>query len=62
MSIEDVRAAWETLEAARKTEREAREDLSKALRDARPEHTLQELSQVLGVSRQRIDQLSREKT
>jgi LAS superfamily LD-carboxypeptidase LdcB len=57
LTVQEAARHWET---ARKHEREARKHLSQAIRDARAKgETLSELSLVLGVSRQRVEQLGK---
>jgi DNA-directed RNA polymerase sigma subunit (sigma70/sigma32) len=60
MSLEAVTAASERLNAARAAERAAALELRQAILSAREAgYSLAQVAQVLGVSRQRVDQLSR---
>lgn len=57
LTVQEAARHWET---ARKHEREARKRLSEAIREAREAgETLSSLSLVLGVSRQRVEQLGK---
>lgn len=59
-SLEPVTAASERLNATRVAERAAALELRDAIRSAREAgYSLAQIAQVLGVSRQRVDQLSR---
>lgn len=60
MSLETVTAASERLNAARVAERTAALELRDAIQSAREAgYSLAQVAQVLGVSRQRVMQLSR---
>jgi DNA-directed RNA polymerase sigma subunit (sigma70/sigma32) len=60
MSLENVTAASGRLNAARAAERAAALELREAIQSAREAgYTLAQIAQVLGVSRQRVMQLSR---
>jgi DNA-directed RNA polymerase sigma subunit (sigma70/sigma32) len=60
MSLENVTAASGRLNAARAAERVAALELREAIQSAREAgYTLAQIAQVLGVSRQRVMQLSR---
>jgi DNA-directed RNA polymerase sigma subunit (sigma70/sigma32) len=60
MTLDDVTAASERLNAARIAERTAALELRDAIQSAREAgYTLAQIGQVLGISRQRVMQLSR---
>jgi DNA-directed RNA polymerase sigma subunit (sigma70/sigma32) len=59
-TLSEVRAAHERLELIRAEELAARQELRAAIVDARAAgHTLVAIGEVLGLSKQRVDQLSR---
>jgi len=59
-ALEDVAAAGERLNAARAAERAAALELRETIRRARAAgFSLAQIAEMLGVSRQRVDQLSR---
>jgi AraC-like DNA-binding protein len=60
MTLDDVTAASERLNAARATERIAALELRDAIQSAREAgYSLAQIAQVLGISRQRVMQISR---
>lgn len=58
-AVKDANDAWTR---SRKTERAKREKLAQAIREARKDHSLVEIGRVLGLSKQRVEQLSKEQT
>lgn len=56
--LEAAKAAYERRERLME---ETRRDLSQAIREARKQHSLAVIAQELGVSRQRVHQISEEK-
>jgi DNA-binding transcriptional MerR regulator len=60
-ALEDARAAGVRLEDARRVERDARLELTAAIQAARVAgFTLAQIGEALGLTRQRVEQLSRD--